>query len=201
MAGYTPSRGPLAGATFPSHRQYRVALARRRGFRSLSEQRRAPVRVRNAGELAELSSAEREARRAAFEALALMRREPMSLREGAKQSDVSVDAVLRHAGPALVKESGRFRARPADRLLRVMAVFGVDGVVHMVEVRGSRAAGLVSRHWAAIYHYFLTGDDSELRELEGSGVAGIALQTDLDAIDEWLTRGELELEEIYDLTR
>jgi hypothetical protein len=86
-------------------------------------------------------------------------------------------------------------------LLRVMAVFGADGVVHMVEVRGSRAASLVSRHWGATYRYFLTGDDTELRALEGKRVAGITLQTDLDAIDEWLTRGELELEEIYDLTR
>jgi hypothetical protein len=129
-----------------------------------------------------------------------MRREPVSLGEAAARTGVAVDAVLRHAGPALVKERGRFRARPADRLLRVMAVFGVDGVVHMVEIRGSRAAGLVSRHWAAIYHYLLTGDDSELRALEGKRVAGITLQTDLDAIDEWLSRGELELEEIYDLT-
>jgi hypothetical protein len=200
MAGYTPARGVLAGRRFSSLGQYRVALARRRGFRSRSEQRRAPVRVRNARELAALSSAEREARRAAFEALALMRREPLSLREAAKQSGVSVDAVLRHAGPALVKERGRFRARPADRMLRVMAVFGVDGVVHLVEIRGSRAASLVSRHWAAIYHYLITGDDTELRQLEGKRVAGITLQTDLDTVEEWLARGELELEEIYDLT-
>jgi hypothetical protein len=129
-----------------------------------------------------------------------MRREPVSLQEAARQSGVTAETVIRYAGTALVKEQGRFRARPADRLLRVMAVFGVDGVVHMVEVRGSRAAELVSRHWAAIYHYLLTGDDTELRALEGKRVAGITLQTDLDAVEEWLARGEIELEEIYDLT-
>jgi hypothetical protein len=200
MAGYTPKRGVFAGREFSSYRQYRNALALRRGFRSWAAQQRAPREVKNRAQLAALHPEEREARRAAFDALALMRRESVSLRVAAARAGTTQAAVLRHVGPALELERGRYHARPADRLLRVMSVLGPDGVVHEVEVRGSRAASLISAHWAAIGSYLQTGDEAALQALEGKRVAGISLETDPDAIEEWQRRGVLELEDIYDLT-
>ena len=78
-------------------------------------------------------------------------------------------------------------------------MLGPDGVEHEVEVRGSRVASLVGAHWSAIAHYLRTGDDSRLRRLEGKTVAGIPLETDPDVIDEWARRGELEIEDVYEL--
>jgi hypothetical protein len=197
---WTPSRGPFAGRTFTSEREYRNALAQRKGLHSWHEQQRLPRQVRRSEQLWALHPSEREARRAALEAVALMRREGLSLSEAADQAGTTTAAVLRHAGPALEQEQGRYRARRGDRLLRVMVVLGSDGVTHEVEVRGSRAASLVSEHWAALQHYLHTGDDSRLQALEGKTVAGIPLETDPDRIDEWERRGELEIDDIYDLT-
>jgi hypothetical protein len=87
-------------------------------------------------------------------------------------------AVIRHAGPALEQEHGRYSATRADRLLRVMTVLGTGGVQHEVEVRGSRSASPVGEHWSATGHYLNTGDDRRLRALEGKTVAGIPLETD-----------------------
>jgi len=200
MARHTPRRGAFAGTEFPSYRQYRNALARRRGFRSWADQQRAPRLVRNRGELARLHPEEREARRAALDALALMRREGVSLAQAAERAGTTQAAVLRHAGAALEREHGRYRPRRGDRLLRVMAVLGSDGLVHNVEVRGSRAASLVGEHWAAVGVYLETGDDSRLGALEGKRVAGIWLETDPDTLEWWAHTGELEIEDIYELT-
>jgi hypothetical protein len=123
-----------------------------------------------------------------------------SLKEAARRAGTSPAVVLRHVGPALEREQGRYRAKRGDRLLRVMSVLGTGGVVHEVEVRGSRAASLVGEHWSAIDHYLNRGDESRLRRLDGATVAGIDLEADPDVIDEWERRGVLEIEDIYDLT-
>jgi hypothetical protein len=190
----------FAGQTFTSERQYRNALARAKGFRSWAEQQRSPRRVPHSEQLSGLRRSEREARRAALDALALMRREGLSLRAAAQQAGTTSAAVLRHAGPALEQAKGRYRAKPGDRLLRVMAVLGPQGVMHEVELRRSRQASLVGEHWAAIQHYLRTGDDSRLIALDGKVVAGIPLETDPEMVDEWERRGELEIDDIYDLT-
>jgi hypothetical protein len=143
---------------------------------------------------------EREARRAALDAVTHMRNERLPLGEAARRAGTTPAAVLRHAGPALRLERGRYVAKPGDRLLRVMTVLGPQGVEHEVEVRGSRAASLVGRHWAAIDHYLSTGDDSQLSALDGKSVAGIPLQTEPEPIEEWFAYGELDIDDIYDLT-
>jgi hypothetical protein len=196
---YTPRRGLFAGETFASYRQYRNALARRRGFPSWYAQQRAPRAVRGSGALAALHPAEQEARRRALDALTYMR-EGLSLSHAARRAGTTPAAVLRHAGRALDERvGGRYRARPADRLLRVMVVLGEGGVEHEVEVRGSRAASLVGEHWSAVGHYLRTGDESRLRRLAGRKVAGIPLEADADAIEEWARRGELEIDDVYEV--
>jgi hypothetical protein len=197
---YTPKRGAFAGREFRSYRAYRNALAGRKGFSSWYAQQRAPRRVRRTGELAVLHPVEREARRAALDALTYMRGEGLSLSQAARRAGTTRAAVLRHAGSALEREGGRYHVLAGDRLLRPMAVLGEGGVEHAVEVRGSRAASLVGEHWSAVGHYLRTGDESRLHRLAGKSVAGVALETDADAVDEWARRGELEIEDVYELT-
>jgi hypothetical protein len=184
---------------FRSERAYRNFLARQKGFPSWWAEQRAPRVARSAAALGSLHPSELESRRRALDALSNMRREGLSLTEAARRAGTTPAAVLRHAGPALEFERGRYRARSADRLLRVMRVLGEGGVEHDVEVRGSRAASLVGEHWSAIGYYLRSGDDSRLRRLEGKKVAGITLEADVDVVDEWERRGELEVETIYEL--
>jgi hypothetical protein len=197
---WTPSRGPFAGRTFTTEREYRNALARQQGLRSWYQQQRTPRRVRRSEELQRLRPSEQEARRAALEAVALMRREGFSLGEAAARAGTTTAAIVRHAGPALEREQGRYQAKRCDRLLRVMTVLGEGGVERLVEVRSSRQASLVSEHWHALDDYRNKGDETGLRALRGKTVAGIPLETDPDRIDEWERRGELEIDDIYDLT-
>jgi len=197
--GYSPKRGIFAGREFRSYRAYRNALAQRKGFTSWYAQQRARRVVRTAGDLALLRPAEREARQAALEAVTYMRTEGLSLRRAAERAGTTQAAILRHAGPALEREHGRYGARSSDRLLRVLAVFGEEGVAHGVEVRSSRAASLIGEHWAAVGHYLDTGDQSRLVSFRGKTVAGVPLETDPLAIEEWWRRGELQIEDIYEL--
>ncbi len=197
---FTPKKGLFAGQTFSSERQYRNALAQRRGYSSWSAWRRAPKPVRGVRELANLSPIERETRRAAFDALNRMRGEGISLSRAAHKAGTTPEAVVRHTGPALERSGSRYLARPSDRLFRLVKVLGEDGVEHEVPLRGSRVASAVGEHWSAVRHYLETGDDSRLRKLRGKRVAGITLETDPAAIDQWERRGELEIEDIYELT-
>ncbi len=187
------------GRWFHSERAYRNFLARRKGFSSWYAQQRAPRPAPSAGVLGSLHPSELEGRRRALEGLAYMRREGLTLTEAAKRAGTTPAAMLRHAGPALDRDGGGYRARPGDRLLRVMSVLGQGGVEHQVPVRGSRRASLIGAHWSAIGHYLRSGDDRRLRRFQGKRVAGIWLETDPDAIDEWARRGELEVEDIYEL--
>lgn len=197
---FAPKKGLFAGQVFASERQYRNALAKRKGYSSWSAWRRAPKPVRGIRQLAALSPLERETRRAAQDALNRMREEGLSLSTAARRAGTTPGAVIRHAGPALGQTGTRYRARSADRLLRVMTVLGEDGVEHEVAVRSSRVASIVGEHWSAVGHYLKTGDDSRLRRLKGKRVAGITLETDPASIDLWERRGELEIEDIYELT-
>jgi hypothetical protein len=197
---FTPKKGIFAGQVFASERQYRNALAQRRGYATWSAWRRAPKPVRGVRQLKALSPLERETRRAALDALNRMREEGLSLSKAARRAGTTPGAVVRHAGSALDLTGSRYQARVSDRLLRVMTVLGEDGVEHEVVVRGSRVASLVGAHWSAVGHYLKTGDDSRLRRLKGKRVAGVELETDPTAIDLWERRGELEIEDIYELT-
>jgi hypothetical protein len=196
---WTPTRGPFAGRTFTTEREYRNALAREKGHRNWLDQQRATRTVRSRDDLARLHPSEREARRAALDALNYIRNDRLSLGEAAERAGTTPAAVHRHVGTALERQGGRYVAKPADRLLRVMTVLGPRGLEHEVEVRGSRAASRIGAHWSAIDHYLRTGDDSRLRRLAGNSVARIPLEIDLDAIDDWERRGVLDIEDVYEL--
>ncbi len=197
---HTPTRGALTGQTFTSERQYRNALARLKGFGSWRAQQRAQQDIRGARQWAALRPAAKAARDRALEVLSLMRREGLSLARAATHAGTTPNTVWRYAGRALQRRPGRrIAATRGDRLYRRMRLLTAEGVVD-VAVRGSRIASRVGEYWNAAQHYLATGDDKPLQPFRGKTVAGRPFETDVRVIELWATRGELDFENIYDLT-
>ena len=197
---YTPKAGAFAGETFHSERQYRNALARRKGYRSWHHQQRSRPSASGPRAVASLSRSERQARERALRAVNRMRREGLSVAQAARQEGTTRNTIMRHAGSAVESRGGRMRAKPADRLTRRMNVLGPQGLT-TVTVRGSRQATVIAEHWNAIRRYVNSGDDSELRRFYGRTVGGVELESDPDVIDQLAAVGALDFEDIYELTR
>jgi hypothetical protein len=193
---YTPRSGPFAGRTFYTEREYRNALARRKGFSSWYAQQRSRPPATGVGALLGMRGSEQEARLRAFDALHSMRTEGLSLRRAARRAGTTPNNVRRHAGPALEFDRGRYRAKRGDRLPAAMTVIGPQGPVEVI-VTGSRNRSLVARHRAAINHFGVTGDPSRLRRFQGLTVAGVELETDPDLIQEWGDLGLLDIDDLY----
>lgn len=89
----------------------------------------------------------------------------------------------------------------AIRHLRVFNVPVHGGSVE-VAVRGSRAATLVAERSNAQRHFLATGDDSQLRALEGRTTLDasgrpVPFLTDLDELERQGNLGTLSFESIY----
>src|SRR4051794_39998492 len=134
-------------------REYEAALerARRRGFRSLAEQRRAPRILRRPEDFAALPEAARESRSASAAALARSREARMPLEVAAAIEGVRVSTV-RYWFPNAVGRTRRARTRPtkSDRYLRLRPL-AVDGEVRFIAVRGSRVADEAIRAFGVQY--------------------------------------------------
>lgn len=193
---YTPRSGAFAGRTFYTERQYRNALAQRKGFSSWYAQQRSRPPGTGPRALLRMRSSEQEARLRAFDALHSMRTEGLSLKPAARRAGTTPNNVRRHVGPALDFERGRYRGKPGDRLPAVMTVIGPQGPIEVI-VTGSQNRSLVARHRAAINHFAATSDPSRLRQFEGLTVAGVELETDPDLIQEWGDLGVLDIDDLY----
>jgi len=196
---YTPTRGAAAGLTFYSDRQYKNALARAKGFTSWSQQQQAARKVRSGSDVAGLRPAEREARGRALEALSKMRSDGLSLQAAARASGTTVNAVKRHAGPALERTSGgRYRAKRSDRLIRTIPLPTETGIIGL-DVRDSRSASRIGSYWNAVKRYMETGDDSALRKFQGKSVRvnkrTYAFITDTAILDRLADAAELEFDD------
>lgn len=199
---YTPSSGAVAGITFTSERQYRNALARAKGYPSWGAQQQAVQKVRNSGDVAGLRPDERKARGRALDALSKMRSDGLSLQAAAKASGTTVNAVKRHAGPALEKTStGRVRAKPSDRLTRTLNFPTETGMIGL-DVKDSRSAKRIAEYWNAVKRYTEHGDASGLRKFRGKSVRvnkrAYLFITDLDILDRLADAGELGFDDLYD---
>jgi hypothetical protein len=73
-----------------------------------------------------------------------------------------------------------------------------DSGIHWVEVTDDLDASDVGTYWNAVRKYLHTGDGSGIWALEGRAIEGVELLTDLDDVDFWALRGELEFEDIYE---
>jgi hypothetical protein len=174
----------------------RNELARAKGFRSYSEQRRYSAAVANRAALAKLPPLARETRQAALDVLAEARRTGGDISAIAEREGITVDAVRWWTVGAVRKGNGGFSVTGGDRLFRPMFVYSA-GKAEPVDVRGDKVASEIGRYHSAIQHYLRTGDSSRLAKFRGKSVGGLELETDLDFIDELARRGSFTFESIY----
>jgi hypothetical protein len=143
-----------------------------------------------------LSPSEREDYHRSFEVVAEMRREGVSLHAASRRAGISPSTARRYAGDLLVKEGRRYYPTPSDRSYQRMSVLSTEGL-RDVDTRGSRTRSLIAGHWNALNRFAATGDVAVLRPFEGKRVAGVELATDPDQVEEYLRRGELDIDDIY----
>jgi hypothetical protein len=77
-----------------------------------------------------------------------------------------------------------------------MRVLTTEGLQFVPDLTAEEAS-LVGRHWNAIRHYLETGAVRDLRQLEGTVVAGRRLETSLTQIEHHAICGDVEFESIY----
>jgi hypothetical protein len=163
--------------------------------------RRSPADIHTASDWVSLTANERLARDRALEALSLMRYEGLSLDSAAQAAGTTPGTVLKYAGGALQRTaSGEIRARPSDSLFRRMRVLVAGKGPREIDIPTSREASIIARHWNAVKHFLWTGDSRRLARFKGVTVAGRPLETDPDVIERLAGRGELDFEDIYELT-
>jgi hypothetical protein len=128
-----------------------------------------------------------------------MRSENISLTKAAREYGLTPKAVLARAGSALRKtKSGRYVARPSDKLLRVLKLPGQIEVA----VRDSATASKIAEYWDAVDKFVGTGDSSKLKKfrrlklLDEKGKR-IKLLTDLAELQTMGSAGVLSFESLY----
>lgn len=67
-----------------------------------------------------------------------------------------------------------------------------------VDVPSNSDASDIGSFWNGVRKFVNTGDDSGLWSFEGRVIGDYELLTDLDEIEYWALRGELEFEDIYE---
>ena len=157
---------------------------------------RALVRIRRRIDYDRLTPSEREDRHRAFETIAEMRRLDVPLQVAARRAGTTPAKVHRYAGDLLVKEGRRYRATPSDRRYQRMSVLSTEGL-RDIDTRGSRVRSLVAEHWNAVGRFASTGNVSVLKKFQGKRAGGVELASGPDRIEEYLRRGELDIDDIY----
>jgi hypothetical protein len=124
-----------------------------------------------------------------------------SLRKAARESGVAPRSVLRRAASALRKtESGRYRAKASDRLIRTLKIPTVHGPQE-IQVRGLREASILGRYWVAVHKYYENGDAS-VQKFSGESITAVdgtkyLLLTDFDVLNRLGSAGVLSFESLY----
>ena len=154
------------------------------------------TKIRNRREYDAMSPRERETRHRAFDAIHEMRRSDVSLKEAARRAGTTPRSVHRYAGDLLVQEGSRYGALRSDRSYQRMAVLSTNGLAD-VDTRGSGVRSLIARHWNAVGRFAATGDVTVLEAFRGKCVGGVELASDVAAVEEYLRRGEIDIDDIY----
>jgi hypothetical protein len=125
-----------------------------------------------------------------------------SLNQASRKFGRDPRTVQRRGRAALRKlGNGRWAAKKADRLLRVLPRLTPEGIVE-IPVTDSRQATILGKYWNAVHFYRDSGDASKLQEFEGAYVIDadgnqVPLLTDLKVLDRLGSAGELSFETIY----
>ncbi len=113
-----------------------------------------------------MTARQRDTYERALHVVSLMRREGQSLTTAARDVGIRPQTVRRYAHEALTHVGTQWKAKPRDRLERVMLFYDDKGTV-LVTVRSSTTASRVGEYHNAVKEYLETGDFSKLRAFEG----------------------------------
>lgn len=131
-----------------------------------------------------------------------MRAHGLSLAQASRKFGVSPKTVLRLAGSAFTKKRDRYRAKPMDRLLRVLVIPGKKGLREIV-LRDSREASLIGHYWSALDRALGPAEDTAaFRKLPRKTVKDdkgrrFRLLTNLDQLKRQASAGVLHFESLY----
>lgn len=131
-----------------------------------------------------------------------MRSQGMSVTRAAKEYGIDRRKVIELGGSALRKQkNGRYKAKPFDRMLRVLVIPSADGL-NEVAVRDSRTASKIAAYSAAVHRFLQTGDRSGLSEfrklrINDAGGKRIKLVTDTKELTRLGSAGVLSFESLY----
>ena len=106
---------------------------------------------------------QRRIREKSLEALSLVRREGLSLRDAAKRVGLDPGTIRRNTN-AFRKTRGRWRAKPLDRIPRVMIIYE-KGRKRIVEIANSKTASLIGEYHNRVKQFLDTGKSSFLKEV------------------------------------
>ena len=135
-------------------------------------------------------------------AIQKVRSQGISVTQAAKELGIARKKVIELAGSALRKQAnGRYKAKPFDRLLRVLVIPSKDGLKE-VAVRDSRTAAKIASYSDAVQRFLRTGDSSKLRtfkKLTINDASGnpIKLLTDTKELTRLGHAGVLSFESLY----
>jgi hypothetical protein len=134
--------------------------------------------------------------------VAKMRSEGVSLSKAAKEFAVDSRNVVDLAKAALRKQNnGRYVAKKADKLLRVLVVPSPDGLKEVV-VRDSETASKIAQYSDAVQKYLRTGDTARLTKfkrlkLKDANGKRISLLVDVVELNRLGSAGVLTFESLY----
>jgi hypothetical protein len=163
------------------------------------------IRISGPRDLAKMSPRSREAFANAAQVVTDARRRGISIREEIELKRdqgvrISFETVVRYFGHDLERgRRGRLVPKPSDRSYHGdMLVLSTEGAVAR-PLRGSKTRSLVAEHANAVRAYLNRHDpDGDgLERFVGKRVGGVALQTDLAAIELAELSGEYEFLDLY----
>jgi len=126
----------------------------------------------------------------------------MTLPRAAKEFGLPTRTVIALGRSALRKQkNGRYVAKKADELLRVVNVLTIEGRKE-IATRDSRQASIVGSHWAAVQKFLQTGDDSALLKFPKTRIADARgkryrLLTNTEELERLASAGVLRFESMY----
>jgi len=178
---YTPKTGIFARQSFPSRRQYENALARRRGFANVSQQRAASV---PRASKTSLSAVAQQTERRVAAALRAAREQKISFTRAAELHKTTTAAMRRYAG-ANVERQGRRLVLKSQ-----ITFFAADPprLAHDFVASESQCSA-IGTYMSYVGQYLNTGSahsKTSIKAFEGVRIDGVSgqyrLLTDLDAL-------------------
>jgi hypothetical protein len=155
------------------------------------------IRIRSLADFHALSAREQRDYLSVVDLVYEMRVKKRSPAEAIMRSRATPEAIRQYAGGAFTRDKrGRIVAAATDDLLRPMRLISTSGVVEVAPTQAE--ASLIGRHANEVKRFGSgISNATRLSAFKGRRAAGHELETDLDAIEDLLRRGELDWLDLY----